>query len=231
MTAIPAAFESPSFGKAWDLTVKHFATFLVLAIAVLLLGVISFGLIFVVILAFQAFFGGASADAAGTAILLGQLVGFLGATPLFLFSALLIVLLSAIPAVYFTSGEVVTVAGSFKLLMERPWRYLWAGIVFSVAATLGFALCYLPGLAVAFVGPVYINKIFTTNTGVFEALASSFSAVYKSEHRWFFIGIQLLVTLIASFANSCSGGLLGFLAIPASSFYIQNVSYRRGILS
>lgn len=231
MTAIPAAFEPPSFGKAWDLTVKHFATFLVLAIAVLLLGVLSFGLIFVVMLAFQAALGGGSADAASTAILFGQLVGFIGATPLFLFSALLIVLLSAIPAVYFTTGEVVTVGGSFKLLMERPWRYIWAGIVFSVAAGIGFTLCYIPGLAIAFVGPVYINKVFTTKTGVFEALTSSFSAVYKSEHRWAFLGIQLLVTLLAGLANSCTGGLLGFLAIPAASFYIQNVAYRRGILS
>jgi len=144
--------------------------------------------------------------------------------------ALLVVLLSAIPAIYFAEGEVVTVGGAFKLLMSRPWRYIWAGLLFSIALFLG-NLLIVPGLAVAFVGPIYVNKVFTTNLGVIEAFTSSFSALFKSEHWLPFVGICILAGLVAQIAALCSCGLLGFLAIPAVSFYIQNVAYRRGILS
>lgn len=235
MTAIPAAFEPPSFSKAWDLTIKHFATFLVVAIAALVVGGIAYALVLllglVASLAFQAVIGNASSDAQSLAFLLGQLVGWIGSMPFVLLWCLLLVLLSAIPAIYFTNGEVITPDAAFKLLLARPWRYIWAGIVISVATFIGSLLCYLPGLVVAFVGPVYINKVFTTDLGVIEAFKSSFAAVYGSEHRWAFIGIQILVMLIAGLAYSCSCGLLGFLAIPAASFYVQNVAYRRGILS
>lgn len=236
MTAIPAAFEPPSFGKAWDLTLKHFATFLAVAIAALVVG----GMAYVVfallgylgMAALSVAFGGGSgsSDQVTTWLLGGYAFGGIGAFPLLLIWMLLLVLLSAIPAVYFANGDVVTIGGAFKLMMGRPWRYIWAGTVFSVAVFIG-NLLFIPGLAISFVGPVYINKIFTTNLGVFEAFTSSFSALYKSDQWLPFIGIQILAGLVAMIAYSCSCGLLGFLAIPALSFYIQNVAYRRGILS
>lgn len=237
MTAIPAAFEPPSFGKAWDLTVKHFATFLVLAIAAVVVGGIAyvlFGVLFYLgMTAISLVLGGGygSSDQVFTSVLGGYAFGAVGALPFVLIWALLVVLLSAIPAVYFADGEVVTVGGAFKLLMARPWRYILAGLVFSLALFVGNLLLFVPGLAVAFVGPIYVNKIFTTNLGVVEAFTSSFSALYKSEHWLPFVGICLLAGLIAQLASLCSCGLLGFMAIPAISFYIQNVAYRRGILS
>lgn len=235
MTAIPAAFEPPSLGKAWDLSVKHLVTFLVVAVAALVVGGIAYLVMLLLGLtssfALQAVIGSGSSDGASLAFLIGQAVGWIGSLPFVMIWCLLLVLLSAIPAVYFSTGEEITPAGAFKLLMQRPWHYIWAGIVFTVAVLVGSVLCYLPGLVVAFVGPVYINKIFTTELGAIEALRASFNAVYGSEHRWAFIGIQILVGLVAGIAYSCSCGLLGFLAIPAASFYIQNVAYRRGILS
>ena len=236
MTAIPAAFEPPSLGKAWDLTMKHFATFLVVAIAALVVGGIAYGvfavLFYLGMTALSVAFGGGAfaSDQMYAWMLGGYAFGAIGALPILMIWLLLVVLLSAIPAVYFAQGEVITVGGAFKLMMGRPWRYIWAGTLFSVAAFIG-NLLFIPGLAVAFVGPIYVNKVFTTNLGVFQAFTSSFSALFKSGHWLPFIGIQLLAGLIAYIAFSCSCGLLGFLAIPALSFYIQNVAYRRGILS
>lgn len=231
MTAIPAAFEPPSLGKAWDLSVKHFATFLVLAIAVFLLGALGAGLVVLVACAFQAALG--SPYGSSMPFVTGLAVGSIGALPVYMIAGLLGVLLSAIPAVYFATGEVITVSGAFKLVMQRPWRYLLAGMLFSAAYSIG-SILLVPGLAVLYVGPVYINKIFTTDLGVVQAFTSSFSALYKSDQWLGFVGIQILVSLVILVASICSLGLLslvGFLVIPASSFYIQNVAYRRGILS
>lgn len=234
MTAIPAAFEPPSLARAWELTMKHVATFLAVAIAALVVGGIAGGVFLLLTYlgtgALSLALGGGTGPELSFAILGGYLTGSIGTFPLLLIWLLLIVLLSAIPAVYFATGEVVTVGGAFKLLVGRPWRYIWAGIVFTLAASLG-SLLVVPGIAVSVVGPVYVNKVFTTNLGVFEAFSSSFSAVFKNEHCWAFIGTQIVAGLVAYLAYSCSCALLGFLVIPMLSFYIQNVAYRRGILS
>lgn len=235
MTAIPEAFEPPSLGKAWGLSVKHLPAFLVLAIVVALLAGLAYvvyGLLtYVGLAAVMSVMGSSSSDSVGVGLLVGQGVGGLGALPLVMLLSLLMVLFQAIPAVYFNKGEVITIGRSFGLIMERPWRYVWAGIVFSFAVLIGSFLCYLPGVAVALVAPVYTNKIFNSDQSVIDAFSSSFSAVYKSEHVWPFVGIQILVGLVVGLAYTCSCGLLGFLAIPAASFYVQNVAYRRGILA
>lgn len=236
MTAIPAAFEPPSLGKAWDLTMKHFATFLVVAIAAAVIGGIAYGVFALLGIlggtALSVAFGGNSAnsDQVATLFLGGYAFGGIGAFPFLLIWLLLVVLLSAVPAVYFAKGEVVTSGAALKLLWDRPWRYIWAGMVFSLAVFIG-NLLFIPGLAISFVGPVYVNKVFTTNLSVLDAFTSSFGAVYKSDQWLPFIGIQILAGLVAMIAYSCSCGLIGFLVIPALSFYIQNVAYRRGILS
>ena len=44
--------------------------------------------------------------------------------------------------------------------------------------TIGFLLCILPGLAVALVTPVFVNRIFVADLGISEAFAQSFQVVY-----------------------------------------------------
>jgi len=238
MTAIPEAFEPPSLGKACGLSVKHLPAFLVLAIVVALVGGLTVAVwMLLTYLGFGAansIMGSSSSDPVGVGLLVGYGLGGLGAMPFLMLLSLLSVLFQAIPAVYFSKGEVITIGRSFGLIMERPWRYVWAGIVFTFAVAIGSFLCYIPGLAVAFVGPVYTNKIFNSDLAVMEAFSSSFSAVYKSEHLWPFIGIQILIGLVVSLVNLFSCGILGilfFLIIPATSFYVQNVAYRSGILT
>jgi hypothetical protein len=235
MTAIPEAFEPPSLGKAWGLSVKHLPAFLTVSIVSALVAGLAYGIFAVLGIAvfsiFQSLAQNSSSDSAGLGILAGYVVGGIGALPLLVIWSLLLILLQAIPAIYFVKGEVVAIGQSFGLLMERPWRYILAGILFGIVLNVGLNLCYLPGLAVAIVGPVYINKIFTTDQGVVDAFSSSFSAVYRSEHLWPFIGVQFLVGIVAIVACSCSCLILAFLIIPAASFYVQNVAYRLGILS
>ena len=231
MTAIPEAFEPPSLGKAWGLSLKHFPAFLTVSLVSAVVAAIGYGIFGVLWYVVSELLLHGSSDSSGLAMITGYVVGGIAALPILVIWSLLLILFQAIPAIYFAKGEVVSVGRSFQLLMEKPWRYILAGALFGVILNVGLNLCYLPGLAVAVVGPVFINKIFTTDQGIMDALSSSFSAVYKSEHLWPFIFIQFLVGLVAIVACSCSCFILAFLFIPAASFYIQNVAYRRGILA
>jgi hypothetical protein len=257
MAAIPSAYEPASLGKAWDLTIKHFSTFLLVSVASLVVGAISFmivfGLGFVFSLAFQSIFSQGSSDGQSMAFSLGQLIASVVSLPFWVFGQLLTVLLSAVPAVYFTTGSKVTPGEAFRLILRRPWRYVFAGVVFSIAVVVGFICCLVPGFAIAFMGPVFMNKVFTSDQGVLDAFSSSFSDVYKNDQWLAFVGIQIVVALVASlpvlccvFPVSLANAIIPIIVlpvyivtilayssfvVPAASFYVQNVAYRRGFLS
>jgi hypothetical protein len=91
--------------------------------------------------------------------------------------------------------------------------------------------CILPGVAVALVTPVYVNKIFTTEMSILDAFSSSFQAVYRSENGWTFVGIQILAGIVVIVVSLCTCGL-GLLFAPAmAGFYVQNAAYRQGVLT
>jgi uncharacterized membrane protein len=123
------------------------------------------------------------------------------------------------------------VDGAFRTLLKRPWRYLLAGILFTIAAVVGTLFCVLPGIAVLLITPVYVNKIFTTEMSIFDAFSSSFQAVFRSEHGWAFVGIQVLAGLVVIVVSVCTCGLGILVAPPMASFYVQNAAYRQGVLT
>lgn len=194
-----------------------------------------------------------SADDQSLIMLFAQAATWVVSMPFWVIGQLFTVLLSAVPAVYFSSGSVVTPGEAFRLVWRRPWRYIFAGAVFSIAVTIGFVFCVVPAFVVGLVGPVFMNKIFTSDMEVMQAFSSSFSDVYKSDQCWPFIGIQIVVTLIGIFpclfcvlpasmaiailplisipAYILSVLVLYCCGIPAASFYVQNMAYHRGILS
>ena len=89
----------------------------------------------------------------------------------------------------------------------------------------------LPGLAVALVSPVYVNKVFNTDAPIFHALQASFRAVYGSQKGWEFVGIQGLAGLLVLVVAFVTCGLGAFLAVPVYCFYIQNAAYHKGVIS
>ena len=115
-------------------------------------------------------------------------------------------------------------------MIGRFWRYLLAGVFFSVVMTIGFVLCILPGIAVALVTPVYVNRIFVTEMTIGEAFSQSFQVVYRSENGLSFVGLEVLTGIIVGFATLLTCGLGVFVFVPMSSFYLQNVAYNRGLL-
>ena len=51
------------------------------------------------------------------------------------------VLFTAIPALYFESGEPIKFGDALKVLKSNPSRYLLAGVFFTLVSTVGLFLC------------------------------------------------------------------------------------------
>jgi hypothetical protein len=153
--ASPAAYEQPSVEKAWQAFLAHFPTMLLIWVAC---AVIS-GLGLVVSLGFTAVGIALTSGVAGSesASSFAELVGSMVQLPFVVFSSLVGVLFLAVPALHYATGETIGVEQAFSTLFQRPWRYLLAGLLFSVVGALGLILCIVPGVAVSLVGPVYVT--------------------------------------------------------------------------
>ena len=233
--AAPIAYEQPSLNKAWEIfLVNHFPAYLFVWVASAVVVVIGFVVTLLLTIAgnslsglpFEGVLGGSLAPSS-----MGAFLGQLGQIPFSIISNLVCALFAAIPALYYSSGEPVTFEIAFGVLIARPWRYVLAGALYVILSTIGFLLCFLPGLAVALVLPVYVSKIFTTDMAILEAFGSSFQAVYRSENGWTFVGIELIAWLLVFVVVVCTCGV-GLVFAPAvASFYVQNAAYRQGVLT
>lgn len=223
--AASIAFEQPSIQKAWDAFLKHIPVFLLIWAGSIGLAVIGLA-VFLLIVMVVGSLGGSS----DSAFSLGGILAQLTQIPFSILSSLLSVLMVAVPAVYYERGEVVSVGAAVALLRERFWRYVLAGLFFSSVMTIGLLLCVLPGLAVALVTPVFVNRIFVTEMGIGEAFSQSFQVVYRSENGMSFVGLEVLAFIVAALFTVLTCGLAVLVVVPMASFYLQNTAYQRGLL-
>ena len=140
IVAAPIAYEQPTLNKAWEVFVAHIPTILIIWIATAILTGLGVGaqLLFTLI---GSSLSGASLESAleggSQTPALGVLLGQLGQFPFTVLSGLVGVLFAAVPAMYYDSGETITVDRAFRVLLKRPWRYLLAGILFTVVFVIG----------------------------------------------------------------------------------------------
>ena len=227
--AAAIAYEPPSISKAWAAFLAHIPTILLIWVVTIVIGVIGF----VASLALTALGvglsnGGAGAEAsAGLAAVLGNLVQL----PFSILSSMVGVLFVAVPAMHYASGEIIDTEAALRVLLHRPVRYLLAGVLFTMVAVVGFVLCILPGIAVTLVMPIYVNKVFLTDSPILDAFSSSFQAVYGSPQGRIFAGIELLAWLLVLVVSIFTCFLGSLVAVPVATFYIQNAAYHRGVLS
>ena len=224
--AAPLAFEQPSIDKAWQAFLQHIPVFVVIYLGTVVFTMLGLAIYFGIVLIAAGASGGNSDAALSLATALGQIAQF----PFSLITSLLSVLIVAVPALFYERGEVVTIEAAWQLVIGRFWRYLLAGVFFSVVMTIGIVLCILPGIAVALVTPVYVNRIFVTEMTIGEAFSQSFQIVYRSENGLSFVGLEVLTGLFAGFLTLLTCGLGAFVFVPMASFYLQNVAYNRGLL-
>lgn len=226
--ASPLATESPSINRAWEAFVAHVPAILLAWIAAMGISVIG-TVVYFVISALLTMLSGADPNGGGT--VLAMALGQLGQLPFMVLSSFVGVLLAAIPALYYERGEVITVQAAFAALFEKPWRYLWAGVLFTVLVLVGFLFCVLPGVLILFVTPLYVNRIFNTNLSVTDAFAASVQALFRSPQGIQYLGLELLTILLVLVVSICTCGFGALLALPVSSFYLQNAAYNKGLIS
>jgi len=226
--ASPLATESPSINRAWEAFVAHVPAILLAWIAAMGISVIG-TVVYFLISALLTMLSGADPDGGGT--VLAMALGQLGQLPFTVLSSWVGVLLAAIPALYYERGEVITVQAAFAALFEKPWRYLWAGVLFTGLILVGFLFCVLPGVLILFVTPLYVNRIFNTNLSVTDAFAASVQALFRSPQGLQYLGLELLTTLLVVVVSICTCGFGALLALPVSSFYLQNAAYNKGLIS
>ena len=220
--AAPVAYEQPTVNRAWEALLAHVPTLVLIWVATAVVAFLSWLVQF-----FFSLMGLAAPDASGimAVLSLASIVPFLVVT------ALLNVMFSAVPVLYYERGEVITTHAAFAELMRRPFRYFLAGLLYFVAVVMGTLLCVLPGVVIGFVGPVYVNLVFATDRPILDAFAASFRAVYRSPNGLTFVGIQFLAGLVAAVVTVCTCGLAYVVVVPILAFYIQNVAYNKGIIS
>jgi hypothetical protein len=229
--AAAIAYEQPSIERSWQAFLSHLPTLLIVLVLSLALSLVGYGVALVVQILVTALLDTAALDASGAASsLLVVLLANLAQLPFLVLSSVVGILFTAIPALHYETGETISVETALAVLLRRPARYILAGLLFSVAATIGFLLCILPGIVISLILPVYVNRIFNGDASIIDSFTGSFQAVYGSEHGFTFIGIQLLAMLVTIILTICTCGLGGLVAGPMASFYIQNSAYRQGVL-
>ena len=215
---------SSTLREAWKDTVAHVPTLLLTWLASVAVAVVGGLVYYLVLLAFVA-----ADDGSGASAGVGAILGQMSSVPFSILQSLIGVMFTAIPAVYYQRGEVVSISDVFSILMSRLGRYLIAGILFSVAATIGILVCVLPGLIVFAATPIYVNKVFTTDQGVWDCFTSSFAAVYGSDRGWALVGIQLMAFLLAFV--TCGFCLIGLIVyVPVVTFFMQLYVTRSGLV-
>ncbi|MFM7313963.1 MAG: hypothetical protein ACKO0M_12480 [Cyanobium sp.] len=233
--AAPIAYEQPTVNKSWQAFVDHFPTLALVFLVTLALAVVGVLLSYLVAGAVAAMIhasGGLSSLANGEDLAASgaRVFGQFSRLPIDVLVNFIGVLGMAVPAMYYQTGEVITPGVAFGVLFKRPLRYLLAGLLYTVVAVFGFILCVLPGIAVLLVAPVFVNRIFNTDEQIIDAFFRSFQGVFRSEHGWTFVGIELLVGLCVIVVTICTCGLGGLVAGPMGTFYVMNSAYRYGVL-
>jgi len=227
--ASASATEQPTLNRAWEAFLAHVPTIVLIWLATAVLAALGAVVAWMILLV--GFGVSGSAGGSDTALTIATAVGQLGQLPFAILSSLVGVLFVAVPAMHYASGEVITVHTALRELLRRPVRYLLAGLLFSLVAALGFVLCIVPGILVALVMPIYVNRIFLTDQPITDAFAASFQAVYRSPQGGSFIAIEILAWLLVALVSICSCGLGALLAVPVSTFYLQNAAYHKGLVT
>jgi len=213
--ASASATEQPTLNRAWEAFLAHVPTILLIWLATAVLAALGAAVTWFILLVG---FGVSGSTGSDSAFSIATLLGQLGQLPFAILSSLVGVLFVAVPAMHYASGEVITVEAAFREL-------------FSLVAAVGFVLCIVPGILVALVMPIYVNRIFLTDQPITDAFAASFQAVYRSANGGSFVLLEILAWLLVALVSVCSCGLGALLAVPVSTFYLQNAAYHKGLIS
>ena len=221
-----------NFQTTWKIYKLHWKTFLCLSGVLFLVAIVYF--LIDIILSFLGIAPLFSIDSytygAGSVV-----ASWIGRFPIYIvylfITSLLSMLFMVIPSLYFTRNEIITWEEPYKVLVKNITRYLLAGFLFTVALTLGYFFCIIPGILITFITPIYVNKITCSKMSIIESFSSSFQSVFRSKNTFPFLGLQLLAIILYLPVTICTCSIGGFVTLPMLSIYVQHMAYNKGILN
>lgn len=226
MTASQIAYQKPSLNASWLAFIAHLPTIFVTWIISVVFGAIGFVAWLLISIVLAGIVEGLPSD-------LSVFIGVVGSSSAFAMYVVGLSLIAsvfyAIPAIYYFKGEVVTTSQAFREIAARPARFILAGLLITIAATVGYLLCIVPGILVSLVFPIYIHKIFNTDISVFQSFLSSFKSVFSTGPGWEFVAIQFAVYLLILISSLLTCGLGALVAAPVATFYVQNYAFYKGL--
>ncbi len=164
----------------------------------------------------------------------GEVVTSAGAGTSFIGGLVLAGLISLVFAVYgwfvqsaIIRGTLATTAGrpvEFKsfFVTDKLGSIIGAGVLVGIMTSIGFVLCYLPGLIVAFLSQFFMFFILDRNLGVIDSIKASWSFVFSNLGP---LILLFLLSMVVYFVGAllCGVGLLA--AIPVIVI-AQTYAYR-----
>ncbi|MCT0218158.1 hypothetical protein KQ304_03950 [Synechococcus sp. CS-1329] len=217
----PSAAPKPTLQSAWNLFATHWRTYLALQLTVLGLAVVSAAIGLLITVIAVAVTGGVSADLPeGVTQLVSSALNLPFSILYQVLAGLIGVLLSALPALWFATGHHLNYRESLALLRANPRRYVLAGLLVSVAASIGILLCVFPGLIVMALTPIYVRRVFTSEEPLWPAFWACFNDLSSGPSAIGLIGYQLIIIpLILISALFCLVPLL--VTVPLAAIFIQ----------
>jgi hypothetical protein len=112
------AYEQPTISRAWEDFIAHISTILLIWVAFIALSLLGGLAYFVFSLVGGVTGSGLSGGSIDASTLFAMLFGYLGQLPFVIISSLISVLFVAVPAMYYNSGEIVTINASLPQCQE-----------------------------------------------------------------------------------------------------------------
>tara|TARA_Y100001968_G_C19312300_1_gene694849 strand:- start:222 stop:917 length:696 start_codon:yes stop_codon:yes gene_type:complete len=219
------AYKPPTIGDSWRAFKYHLGTFVGIYLIMFILAIISN-----VILEVFTTLISALGDYSEGAIYLGIFLGLLFNLPFSIVNNLFGISLLAVPSIYYSTEEVISFNRLINIFKSGFWRYVFAGVFWTLAIFLGILFCFIPGIILSMMTPIYVHKIFTTNLTILESFKNSWSSLFNSGKAPQFFGVSILVGLVTVVATILTCGIGGLIVIPMAWFYIFNYASHIGVI-
>jgi hypothetical protein len=226
--AAPIATEHPTLNSACRACLDHWPSVLLIWSVLLLAPVLAIPVSALILLVGQSLASGVAAETGAT---MTAALSHLQSLFFCLSFGVVAMLLQALAVLHDASGERISVKAAWTALWRRPLRSLLGGLLFSLVMVAGFLLCVAPSLIIAVVMPIYVNRLLLTDQPLLTAFPASFAAVYGSDRGRDYALTACLIWLLVMVVSFCTCGLAGLVAIPAASFYLQNLASSCGVIS
>lgn len=204
-----------AFGYGWKKFTENIGPILIAMIVFLLIGGVIYGLQFL----FQMVLAPETTVVSGENGFVVQQSGggFLASIVSLLFAIVGFIWSYLIQAAFARGGLALTegrplVIGDL-LSFNKLGRIILAGIILSILTFIGFILCIIPGLIVAFLGAFFVYFILDQDMGAWESIKASFNFVKDNVGN---LLLLLILSWIALFVGALLCGIGLIVAVPVT---------------